>query len=410
MDNAMPPDPTPTEDALAEAARVARTRRIVLLSGALTVLVMGGVIALALVHGRESHGAGRTPLPVEMPRDPWPGEDCAPDAAHPAVLHLSVDADGIDLGVLREGVVVTREVTVRNDGEGVLCLQRVDTSCGCVKTRIKDDKRRIQPGEEGVIEVIVDTVGRSGPQHKDVNVYSNDFKHPRVVFPVKANITAPIMVDPTQVNFGRVTAGQESTVTVTLRSTMGPTDWEVTGIHGTERPGVPAIAYTYEVQAVEGAPVPTKQVVIHHPGLDREDIFQDTITIETTHPDRREVRIPAYLVVVKPILAAPPQAVLGFVKAGDTHGTRIRLVPGDPKGSFKALGLEVRGRDGGPLPEDGGPFVVTGPAFEEGMWVVDVAWDGKERPPGVYSGLVVVRTDMERMPEIEIPCFATVQE
>ena len=73
--------------------------------------------------------------------------------------------------------------------------------------------------------------------------------------------------------------------------------------------------------------------MIQHAGItqDQGRAFKDKIVIRTTHPDRREFEIPAHLLIVKPILAVPPRAVLGYVPS-KLPAPRIRLVPGDEVG------------------------------------------------------------------------------
>jgi len=62
-------------------------------------------------------------------------------------------------------------LNLKNTGNSDLIITKVEASCGC--TVAKYSKEPVKPGEEGLIEVIFDTSGRNGMQHKTVTILAN---------------------------------------------------------------------------------------------------------------------------------------------------------------------------------------------------------------------------------------------
>ena len=84
---------------------------------------------------------------------------------------IKFDATQHAFGKVREGEKVVYVYKVLNTGKADLLIQSVRPSCGC--TTPKYDKQPIRPGKKGSIEVIFNTKGRPGNQHKTVLVVTN---------------------------------------------------------------------------------------------------------------------------------------------------------------------------------------------------------------------------------------------
>ncbi len=76
-----------------------------------------------------------------------------------------------DFGAIEEGVKVSHTFKFKNTGNADLLITNVEASCGC--TVAKYSKEPVAPGKEGLIEVIFDTSGRMGMQHKTVTILAN---------------------------------------------------------------------------------------------------------------------------------------------------------------------------------------------------------------------------------------------
>ncbi|MDR1172145.1 MAG: DUF1573 domain-containing protein [Bacteroidales bacterium] len=76
-----------------------------------------------------------------------------------------------DFGQVKEGAKVVHTYEVINTGDADLLLQSVRPTCGC--TVPKYDRKPIRPGKKGSIEIVFNTRGRPGKQHKSVIVVTN---------------------------------------------------------------------------------------------------------------------------------------------------------------------------------------------------------------------------------------------
>lgn len=76
-----------------------------------------------------------------------------------------------DFGVIIQGEKVSYTFKYKNVGEADLLISNVSASCGCTVPTY--DKRPVAPGEEGSVEVVFDSSGRSGKQRKTITVLSN---------------------------------------------------------------------------------------------------------------------------------------------------------------------------------------------------------------------------------------------
>lgn len=393
----------------------ARTRRVVLLSAVLTVLGMGGVVALGLAGS--GTGDDARPLSPDHPLSEIYGgaavgasDDRVPfDPERPPRMVFDLPPSGVDFGAVKQGVDVTREVVFRNEGSGPLHILRVDRGCGCIQARLVGGKRRYEPGEEGRIVITLDTKGREGIQAKTVTIHTNAVDVPLQKFAVRASISLG-MRGPSYVNFGRVTAERPTEVRVRLRTPKSDTEWEVTDVVGTREIKGAVLPYTWKIEEIADARDFVREVVIRHPGMSGETpSHHDEIVIRTTHPDRPEFKVRTTLLVVDPILPTPPRIVLGYVPS-NLPPQRIRLVPGDDSVSFEVTDLTFVMPGGAAPPLSGCGFVTEKGSGENGEWWVDVRYDGKLRGPGLLRATLVVHTDLDRMPEVRIECFATVEE
>lgn len=79
-----------------------------------------------------------------------------------------------DFGKIAQGEKVACIFTFENKGKGPLVISSVTTSCGC--TVPKYDRKPINPGNTGIIEVVFDSSDRNGRQTKTISVMSNASK------------------------------------------------------------------------------------------------------------------------------------------------------------------------------------------------------------------------------------------
>jgi hypothetical protein len=96
--------------------------------------------------------------------------------------------DFFDFGSIVQGEVVTHTFRFRNSGNDVLIIKDLIPDCGCTQPKI--DKKVLNPGEEGSVEVIFDSKGWQGSQYKSVAIRSNSPIRDKSVT-IKANVVPP---------------------------------------------------------------------------------------------------------------------------------------------------------------------------------------------------------------------------
>src|SRR5262249_14387770 len=107
----------------------AQSRTRVVWVAAIAALVMGGVVATALAFkgpADEGTTSGTRPRtahagPARADRPFTPPEGCEVDPKTPPELRIDLPDHRLDVGPVRQGVRIERDVTVRNVGTGTLC-------------------------------------------------------------------------------------------------------------------------------------------------------------------------------------------------------------------------------------------------------------------------------------------------
>src|SRR5262245_24017186 len=378
----------------------------------LAVLVMGGVVASALVtrakgQGEEAsdadatevarvrdalHTYGRTApdRSHEMPTG------CEPDPKTPAVARFDLPDDVLDFGAMRQGVQVSRDVTLRNIGPGTLCVDDPVTGCGCVQATLVGD-RKIPPAGTVTIRVSVDTTWREGKQDKDVRLRTNDPNRIDAHFAVRADVKQGILVvsQSTGMFFGRHAPGKPGEISVRLRAPRSDPPFTVTGVEGQRT------AFTFEAKEVEpnDAEFRHVDVTIRHPGALEPTLHNEDVKIKTTNADRPEIVVRTQLLVVDKYYAGPKSVSFGYV--GPTTPARprsVQIAAGEPSNDFRVTGARMEGKG----------FQVGEPRRVTEGWLVDVTYDGASRKAGTIEAILVVTIDDPEVPELRIPIRATV--
>ena len=76
-----------------------------------------------------------------------------------------------DFGKIKQGEKVSHAFKFKNTGQSDLIISSASGSCGC--TVPEYPKKPIKPNEEGVVNVIFNSEGKSGKQNKSITVVVN---------------------------------------------------------------------------------------------------------------------------------------------------------------------------------------------------------------------------------------------
>ncbi len=116
-----------------------------------------------------------------------------------------------DFGKMKQGKVLTHTFVFKNEGDEILKIKKVTTSCGCTAALLS--KKEIAPGAEGEIKLTFNTKGFQGKNTKYIDVESNDPAQPRKRLIVTAEIEVPprprIFLDRYAIDLGLILENEE---------------------------------------------------------------------------------------------------------------------------------------------------------------------------------------------------------
>jgi hypothetical protein len=118
-------------------------------------------------------------------------------ACSPAEPRIAVETTRLDLGDVPNGAVAARDVVVRNEGDSLLVVEAITTSCGCTTATLVP--MQLEPGASGALHIEFDA-GAHGPALRgallrEVFINSNDAARPEVSIELTATITDPPVGD-----------------------------------------------------------------------------------------------------------------------------------------------------------------------------------------------------------------------
>ncbi|MFT5901590.1 MAG: hypothetical protein ACI9LA_000791 [Bacteroidia bacterium] len=105
---------------------------------------------------------------VENPATADNAEGINQDVAVPA---FTFEKEAHDFGAIIQGEKVSYSFKFKNTGEGDLIITSAKGSCGCTIPEYPTDP--LAPGQEGVIDVVFNSDGKSGQQNKKVTIVAN---------------------------------------------------------------------------------------------------------------------------------------------------------------------------------------------------------------------------------------------
>ena len=99
---------------------------------------------------------------------------------------LKFDNMSHDFGKITEGKVVDWTVNFKNEGDKVLEIKNVQTSCGCTAAVLSGES--LKPGENGSLKIEFDSTNKLGQTSKTISINSNDTDEPVQTIIITADI------------------------------------------------------------------------------------------------------------------------------------------------------------------------------------------------------------------------------
>lgn len=91
-----------------------------------------------------------------------------------------------NFGKVKEGDVVSHIFKLVNNGQDVLEIKDVKTSCGCTAAMLSNSK--LKPGESGTLKVDLDTKNRVGKMSRTITIVSNDVEQENKILTIFAEV------------------------------------------------------------------------------------------------------------------------------------------------------------------------------------------------------------------------------
>lgn len=140
------------------------------------------MLALAILA---SSCGNDTTVDTEIVNNPNTASETSVDVKMPI---MKFEKELFEFGEISQGEKVNFSYKFTNVGEGDLIISSAKGSCGC--TVPQWPKEPIRPGESGEIKVVFNSDGKSGKQHKTVEIIANTQPSNNVVA-LSGNIIAP---------------------------------------------------------------------------------------------------------------------------------------------------------------------------------------------------------------------------
>jgi hypothetical protein len=125
-----------------------------------------------------------------------------------------------DFGLVKPDEKPSHIFTIKNEGNEDLILERVKSSCGCVKTTIST--KNIKLGKSAELKVTFNTTGYEGKVKKDIHIKSNDPYEPERRITLSIEIEhqpKPIIsLSKTEWDIGLLSQGDNPTLTFTIEN------------------------------------------------------------------------------------------------------------------------------------------------------------------------------------------------
>ena len=140
-------------------------------------------------------------------------------ALAPALLaapKLTVIPETCDFGEAPSGESVQATFTLRNMGDEPLHVAHVRTSCGCTSSSL--DQQDLPPGAETSLRATLSLQNRTGPQHKQLTIVSNDPEHPETQAFIHGTAIRFLAISPSIICLFSIPQGQPITRTVDVFS------------------------------------------------------------------------------------------------------------------------------------------------------------------------------------------------
>jgi hypothetical protein len=303
-----------------------------------------------------------------------------------------------DWGVVTDQDALKGEIKFKNTGKSTLIISEVKASCGCVRPKLRGEKKEYAAGEEGVLDIGFEPLNKQGGTKMYITVRTNDVASPLTNIDIKCDVKPTVGIEsPEGMSFGTQDAGVGKTLTFHIFGVLP--DFKATFATISAETGFDVkIGETVEAEH-RGEKVRRTPVIVTMKENAAVSKFSHSVVIR--HSDKRikgglwEATVTGE--VLNDIRADKSEVDLGSIAIGEEFNTEVRLthVKGKP---FNVKAVRYVGARGGAVSVE----TTTEPTDKPDSVVVRLKGKAPSRP-GAFEGRVQVAVDAKGMPAISIP-------
>lgn len=310
-------------------------------------------------------------------------------AAAGAAPRLVFDEMEHDFGEIKQQEEVKHIFKFRNEGDALLVVEEVKSSCGCTGTLLST--KNIPPGGEGEIEVTFKSGRSSGKKKKYISVISNDPSKPVEKIHIMADIVIPVEIRPRQIYWVvEKDAPSKKLVELTYQPELS----------------INIVKIELSSDAFKASATPKDEG--NRPGYDINILFDgslpagrfnEKLTITTDNKEYPSLSVVIRGQVTGKVKVVPGAVALGVIKDGEIPSRAIRVYVKDNR-DFEITAI---------VPSN--PLITTEITrnTETPGYSVRVSLSARPLTSGAFSENIRIKTSVDPDAPIEIAVYAYVQ-
>ena len=150
--------------------------------------VLVGALALSSCGGEQNTEKEAT-IDTDVVANPATADNEAGAEEGVDVPEFTFESEVHDFGTIVQGEKVAYAFKFKNTGKADLIITSAKGSCGCTVPEWPQDP--VAPGEEGVIDVVFNSDGKSGQQNKKVTIVANTVPNTKVLA-INGTVEVPV--------------------------------------------------------------------------------------------------------------------------------------------------------------------------------------------------------------------------
>jgi hypothetical protein len=197
---------------------------------------------------------------------------------------VAANAD-FSFGQVFQGTKVEHTFRFRNAGDAPLTVEKVRSSCGCTAALLS--ATLIPPGGTGEIRTTFDSARFRGAVLKTVYLYVNDPAHPVAQFHLRGTVNPELVLEPEQVELGRLVPGTESEARAILTNQGEQTI-------SLSAPETTSSELNAELEGLQLPPGKSVHLVVKALPREGKSRLSGYVIIKTDNPRVPQLRFPVY--------------------------------------------------------------------------------------------------------------------